>query len=363
MYKFTITSSHSLWQKIKSERPALKQHRGNENYESLIERIGTYGVDKRVILSDGKGICTFKDGEKENIAVVDGNRIDVYNKDLEYQGSICRNIEGTPSGLSFHENYFLVTNKTHYSIIRQNGEEVKLTTKIPEQIAIHGHYLHYFILQNSFVCNLGDTSDPVFLMLYRTDNRYAKFSDFTVDDDRALITSDNQIIEYCINDDVHEKKDNNFIKFGKLRTQESVKSFKNFDTDPDYSEPKEKQLYDIKSMENKDFFDEKETIKIEEPQGLNSRNHTLISLKDGINIIYKDRDGFYLNLRTIPLRRTPGKLTAISNKIFTITTLNNDKTKEDPEKENRQIPIHEGPKTEKDLKDYNFTQPPENKQQ
>ena len=364
-YGIKIESSHILWQKVKAQ---LKQHCGNEKYASLLERIGRNGVDKRVILSDGKGICTFKDGEKENIAVVDGNRIDVYNKDLEYQGSICRNIEGTPSGLSFHENYFLVTNQKYYSIIHQNREifsEIKLKKEIPNQIAIHGHRsLHYFILLNSFVCNLGSMEDPLFLMLYRNTNGHATFSDFVVDDNRALIALTDQIIEYCIN---NEYQDANFVKFGELRSnQRPDNSFEDFYPEPEdkYSGPNTAQLHKIDSLKNLDTFimEDKIFIKDKQPvQGLYSRtNYTLVSFKNSINSIYKERDGIYLNCHSNLLSRTPGKLTKIGCNIFTITSRNYDKTKEDSENENQQIPIHEGPKTEENLKDYEFTQPPGN---
>ena len=134
-FTFKITECDELWQKIKgvdypsvgtkrrakTEQEHRKRHRANEKHTSLIERVGENGIEKRLILRyKGRGICTFKDGDSnENIVVVDGNGIDVYDKDLTYLGTISRNIENSPSGISYPGtgNDLLVAKEEDYSII------------------------------------------------------------------------------------------------------------------------------------------------------------------------------------------------------------------------------------------------------
>ena len=374
LWEFEITNNHELWKQLQNQhggdltapgtkRPPLvaqnrKLHRGNGDYASLLERIDENGdVDMRIILRDGRGICTFRDGTHENLAVVDGNHIHVFDKNLEYLGSICR-IQDSPRGISFTRtsNDFFVSNETHYSTVNlQNSLEVKLKsgTRIGRQKAIHFHNLHYILLRNGFVCNLGSMEDPMFIMLYYDNDDFpnADFSDFIIGDTYALIADygRNQIIEYCIND---EKQDNNFIKFGKPRNDREDNLFKNF-SEFKYCGPKESQLKKIQTVKNIYFGCTTKIEEIHKPQGICSQGeHVFFSSKNCINSIYRGGGDGYWNIRKITLSRIPEKITVLDDKIFAITSFNFGNTDEKTESDkNKKIPIYEGP-ADNDLKDY-----------
>ena len=388
---FDIKSDHILWQKIKGDNTTetegqiqntnakkrksrvSKRRRENKDHASLLERIGAEGrIEKRVILCDGKGICAFKDGTNENIAVVDGNRIDVYNKELTYLGTIREMTGDFPSGISFHGNEFFVAKEKDYSIINFQDDQcselkLKIGTGIEPQKVIHFHNLHYILMEKSFVCNLNTMEDPVFIILYMEKKPFsgASFSDFIIGDTYTYIADygRSQIIEYCIN---HERHDNNFIKFGAVRRDEKSKanSFNKFSCCK-YSKPNEDQILSTKTIKKKNWRVRNTVLEEIKPNGIFSQGeYVFISSMNCIKIISKDTGNSFTTVsnrclqlsleETIQLSRTPGKLTVTDdNKIFVLTS-HYGSTKENSEKECMEIPIDEGPASS-NLKKYNYT--------
>ena len=136
--KFTIKSDHLLWiclrsnvtctnnmgnesytniplQKIrifeKFSTPTPKRPAGNNYYKSFLFRINIKQPENRysVPLINAKGICSFSGGNVEKIGVIDENRIDIYNQDLEFESSMFTNVKDCPFGVSSSDGRFFVT--------------------------------------------------------------------------------------------------------------------------------------------------------------------------------------------------------------------------------------------------------------
>ena len=309
--RFTIKKDHLLWRCLRSNITGTnsknprkrkrgkvststpKRPAGNNFYKSFLFRINIINpeIKESVPLINGKGICSFHEGTVEKIGVIDENRIDVYNQDLKFERSICKNLKGYPFGLSFYDDQFFVTNKNYYSIFNLNPEDnqinrdfgqLKSGTQIPFQRIIRkNNKFHYILLEDSLVCNLRTLEDPVFIVLFTKPQLSSKFSDFVmIDENSALIvdsgSTTKQILQYdiCSNNEIEIISNEELIK---------KRSFADFGT-YDYKKYEDVGKLSSVTINNDEIFDNE----IKNPQGICVwENYILISVANGITLVEK----------------------------------------------------------------------------
>ena len=340
--KFKIKSDHLMWKCLKANitgtnsntnnslkrkrgnvsTPPPKRPAGNNSNNCFLFRINIKNpeIKDSVPLNNGKGICSFHEGNIEKIGVINENRVDVYDQELKFERSICKSLEGYPFGVSFHDDQFFVTNKNYYSIFNLNPNDLtkdsghlKPYTQIPFQRTIHKkNKLHYILLEDYFVCNLKNLEDPMFIVLFTKPQITSKFSDFVmIDEYSALIvvsgSTTKQILQYniCSNNE----------NFSTLQFRELMepRSFQNFD---DYNCNEHKAVGKLSpvAINGGELF----TNGLEKPHGICVwKNHILISVANGITFVDKTN---FIKSKEIFLSYSPGKLATTENYIFTIVS-------------------------------------------
>ena len=338
--KFTIKSNHLLWRCLRSNKIGTnnagtnsntnnsskrkrkidststhKHHAGNNSNNCFLHRINIKNPEnsKFIHLKNGKGICSFHEGSVEKIGVIDENRIDVYDQDLTFERSICKNLEDNPFGVSFYDDQFFVTNTNYYSIFNLNPNDLtkecgqlKPDTKIRLQRTIHKKNFHYILLEDCFVCNLRTLEDPIFIELFV--QILSKLSDFVmIDENSALIVVSGSTKRQILRYDISSNDINSNVQ--ELIEQ---RGFTDFD-DHFFGEHKVGKLSPV-TINGGEFFNNG----LEMPHGICVwKNHILISVANGITIVDKTN---FIKKKEIPLSYSPGKLAATENYIFTIVS-------------------------------------------